>query len=71
MNDMKALDELIEDAVNEEKALATRADELALQSKQLAEYLDAKQHQDESQEILWQMVKEEKDSGGISEHEKD
>ena len=37
MNDMKALDELIKDAVNEEKALATRADELALQSKQFAD----------------------------------
>lgn len=71
MNSMKALDELIEDAVNEEKALATRADELALQSKQFADYLAAKKHQDEKLEMLWQMVKDEMIAEGISEHEND
>lgn len=71
MNDMKALDELIEDAVNEEKALATRADELALQSKQFADYLAAKKHQDERLEMLWQMVKDEMVAEGITEHEND
>ena len=71
MNSMKALDELIEDAVNEEKALATKADELALQSKQFADYLAAKKHQDERLEMLWQMVKDEMIAEGISEHEND
>lgn len=71
MSDMKALDELIEDAVNEEKALATRADELALQSKQFAEYLAAKKHQDERLEMLWQMVKDEMIAEDITEHEND
>lgn len=71
MNDMKALDELIEDAVNEEKALATKADELALQSKQFADYLAAKKHQDERLEMLWQMVKDEMIAEGITEHEND
>ena len=71
MNDMKALDELIDDAMNEEKALATKAEELALQSKQFAEYLAAKKHQDERLEVLWQMVKDEMIAEGISEHEND
>lgn len=71
MSDMKALDELIEDAVNEEKALATRADELALQSKQFADYLAAKKHQDEKLEVLWQMVKDAMVEQGITEHEND
>ena len=35
--DSQTLDNLIADAVNEEKALALKADELALQNKQLAE----------------------------------
>ena len=71
MNDMKALDELIEDAVNEEKALATRAEELALQSKQFAEYLAAKKHQDEKLEALWMLVKDAMIEQGITEHEND
>ena len=71
MNDMKALDELIEDAVNEEKARATRADELALQSKQFADYLAAKKHQDERLEVLWGLVKNFMIENGIDEHETD
>lgn len=71
MSDMKALDELIEDAVNEEKALATKADELALQSKQFAEYLAAKKHQDEKLEVLWGLVKQFMIENGIAEHETD
>ncbi len=71
MDDIKALDELIDDAITEEKALAVRADELALQSKQFAEYLAAKKHNDEKIEMLWQMVKDEMIAEGISEHEND
>jgi hypothetical protein len=44
--------------MNKEKELATRADELALQSKQFADYLAEKKHADEELEILWKMVKE-------------
>ena len=68
---MKALDDLISDAITEEKALAVRADELALQSKQFAEYLAAKKHQDEKIEMLWQLVKEQMVAEGITEHEND
>ena len=71
MENIKALDELIDDAITEEKALAVRADELALQSKQFADYLAAKKHNDEKIEMLWQMVKDEMIAEGISEHEND
>jgi len=67
MNDIKALDDLIDDAMNEEKALATRAEELALQSKQFADYLAAKKHQDERLEVLWMLVKDAMIEQGITE----
>lgn len=54
----KDLEALINSAMNKEKELATRADELALQSKQFADYLAEKKHADEELEILWKMVKE-------------
>lgn len=52
------LEALIDSAMNKEKELATRADELALQSKQFADYLTEKKHADEELEVLWKMVKE-------------
>lgn len=52
------LEILIDNALSKEKELATRADELALQSKQFADYLQAKKHADEELEVLWQMVKD-------------
>lgn len=69
--DSEALDALIEDAVNEEKALAIKADELALQSKQFADYLAQKKHNDEKLEMLWSLVKEYMVENNISEHETD
>ena len=51
-------EELIDKALSKESELATRADELALQSKQFADYLAAKKHADEELEVLWQMVKD-------------
>lgn len=70
-NDAKALDQLIDDAMAEEKSLALKADELALQSKQFAEYLAAKKHNDEKLEILWGMVKDYMVENNLSEHEND
>lgn len=67
----KNLNELIESALSKEKELATRADELALQSKQFAEYLAAKKHADDELEVLWSLVKEEMLKEGITEHEND
>lgn len=69
--DTKALDQLIDDAMAEEKSLAIKADELALQSKQFAEYLAAKKHNDEKLEVLWQMVKDYMIENNLSEHEND
>lgn len=70
-NDTNALDQLIDDAMAEEKSLALKADELALQSKQFAEYLAAKKHNDEKLEILWGMVKDYMVENNLSEHEND
>lgn len=67
----KDLDSLIESAIKKENELAVRADELALQSKQFAEYLAAKKHADDELEVLWQMVKTEMIAEGITEHEND
>lgn len=67
--DIVALDKLIDDAITEEKALAVKADELALQSKQFADYLAQKKHNDERLEVLWGMVKEFMIDNGLSEHE--
>lgn len=54
----KDLEQLIDDAMSRESALSKRADELALQSKQFADYLAEKKHADEELEVLWQMVKD-------------
>lgn len=70
-NDLKALDQLIDEAVDKEKSLAIRADELALQSKQFADYLAEKKHNDEALEALWLMVKEYMIKHKMSEHEND
>lgn len=67
----KNLNELIESALSKEKELAIRADELALQSKQFADYLAAKKHADDELEVLWQLVKDEMLKEGITEHEND
>lgn len=70
-DDLEALDQLIDEAVDKEKSLAIRADELALQSKQFADYLAEKKHNDEALEALWLMVKEYMIGHNLSEHEND
>lgn len=69
--DLEALNQLIDDAMVEEKSLAIKADELALQSKQFADYLAAKKHNDEKLEVLWNFVKEYMVENHITEHEND
>ena len=70
-NDIDALNQLIDDAVNEEKSLAVKADELALQSKQFADYLTQKKHNDERLAQLWELVKEFMVENSLTEHEND
>lgn len=70
-NNTKALDELVTEAINEEKALAVKAEELSLQSKQFADYLAAKKHNDEKLEMLWSMVKDHMIENNFNEFEND
>lgn len=65
------LQQLIDGALNKEKELAKRADELALQDKRFAEYLAEKKHQDEELEVLWQMVKDYMVENNYAEFEND
>lgn len=69
--DLDALNQLIDDAVNEEKSLAIKADELALQNKQFADYLAQKKHNDERLAQLWELVKDYMIENSLSEHEND
>ena len=70
-SELKALNALIDEAVDREKALAIKADELSLQSKQFADYLAAKKHNDEALEALWLIVKDFMIESHITEHEND
>lgn len=65
------LQQLIDNAIDKEKALAKRADELALQDKRFAEYLAEKKHQDEELEVLWGMVREYMENNGYTEFDGD
>lgn len=69
--DLDALNQLIDDAVTEEKSLAVKADELALQNKQFADYLAQKKHNDEKLAQLWELVKEFMVDNNLTEHEND
>lgn len=69
--DLEALNQLIDDALNEEKSLAIKADELALQNKQFAEFLAQQKHNKEKLDVLWSMVKDTMIENGLTEHEND
>lgn len=64
----KELEQLIEDATNKEKELQVRSEELALQSKEFADYLKAKKRADDELEVLWQMVKDYMIENNIKNH---
>lgn len=67
----KDLEKLIDDAVAKENQLQAMSDSLALQSKQFADYLEAKRVADKELEVLWDMVKEYMVDNDIKEHETD
>lgn len=67
----KDLEKLIDDAVAKENQLQAMSDSLALQSKQFADYLEAKRTADKELEVLWDMVKEYMVDNDIKEHETD
>lgn len=66
-----ALDKLIDEAVEKERALQVKSDALALQSKEFADYLKEKKHIDDELEVLWVMVKNYMEENNITEHETD
>lgn len=65
------LQELIDNALNKEKELQVRSEELALQDKRFADYLAAKKHADEELEVLWGMVKDYMAENNYTEFEND
>ena len=67
----KDLEQLIDDAVAKENQLQVMSESLALQSKQFADYLEAKRVADKELEVLWDMVKEYMIENDIKEHETD
>lgn len=67
----KELNKLIEEATAKEKELQVRADQLAVQSKEFAEYLKAKKHADEELEVVWDMCREYMEEHNITEHTTD
>lgn len=67
----KDLQGLIDEALNKEKELQVRSEELALQDKRFAEYIQAKKHADEELEVLWGMVKDYMIENDYSEYEND
>lgn len=69
MNDNKALNELITDAMSVEKDLLVKEEALAAHNKEFANWLKVKKHQDEELEVLWGMVKEKMQEEGITEYE--
>lgn len=69
MNDNKALDELITDAMSVEKDLLVKEQALAAHNKEFANWLKVKKRQDEELEVLWGMVKTKMQEEGITEYE--
>lgn len=65
------LQELIDKALSKEKELQVRSEELALQDKRFAEYLQAKKHADDELEVLWGMVKDYMSENNYTEFEND
>lgn len=69
MNDDKALNELIGDAMKVEKDLLVKEEALAAHNKEFANWLKIKKHQDEELEVLWSLVKEKMEEQKIFSYE--
>lgn len=70
-SELVALNQLIDDVMEKEQELDKQGSELALQSKEFAQFLEQqKRHQDELQ-VLWSSVKEFMEENNITEHETD
>lgn len=69
--DLIALDDLINKAVSKESELEQTSKELAQRDEQFAQYLKQKKIMDDELKTLWEMVKEEMEEQGLTEHEND
>lgn len=69
--DLIALDDLINKAVNKESELEQTSKELAQRDEQFAQYLKQKKIMDDELKTLWEMVKDEMEEQGLTEHEND
>lgn len=68
---IKALDALITKAVNKESELEQTSKELAQRDEQFAQYLKQKKVMDEELKTLWELVRDEMEARGLTEHEND
>lgn len=69
--DLEALEGLINEAMDKELALEKQSEELALQNKAFANYLEQKKRQDAELAVLWDQCKQFMVENEISEHETD
>lgn len=69
MDDSKALDELITDAMSVERDLMVREEALAAHNKEFANWLKVKKHQDEQLAVLWDMVRERMEEENMATYE--
>lgn len=71
MDNDKALEQLIDDAVSKEKELQKREEELSLKNKEFAEMMVARRRQDDELQVLWSMVRDYMMEHDIKKHESD
>ena len=70
-NDMKALNDLVEEYTNKETELMKVENELATRDEQFANFIATQKRLKEQREVLNQMIREEMEARGLTEHETD
>lgn len=70
-NDMKALNDLVEEYANKEQDLMRVEQELANQDQKFANFITTQKRLKEQREVLSQMIREEMEARGMTEHETD
>lgn len=70
-NDMKALNDLVEEYTNKETELVKVEQELATRDEQFADFITTQKRLKEANEVLRGMIREEMEKRGLTEHETD
>lgn len=70
-DDMKALNDLVEEYTNKETELMKVENELATRDEQFANFITTQKRLKEQREVLNQMIREEMEARGLTEHETD